>query len=68
MKSLITVAKEDCDCISISNHYIGQILSKIEPLAQSEFLGFIAFTTVFRSSNVDLVILKIVTRTVNAKR
>jgi hypothetical protein len=31
MKNLITVAKEDCDCIRISNQYIGQILSKIEP-------------------------------------
>jgi len=30
----MTVAKEDCDCIKISNHNIGQILSKIEP-----FLG-----------------------------
>jgi hypothetical protein len=30
-ENLITTAKENCDCIRISNQYIGQILSKIEP-------------------------------------
>ena len=42
----MTVAKEDCDFIKISNHNIGPILSKIEPPAQSQYLGFIAFTQV----------------------
>ena len=31
MNGLMTVAKEDCDFIKISNHNIGPILSKIEP-------------------------------------
>ena len=55
MKSLIIAAKEDCDCIKISNQYIGQILSKIEP-PQYEFIGFFkAFTKLFPDpKSVDL--------------
>jgi hypothetical protein len=54
MKNLITVAKEDCDCIKISNQYIGQILSKIEPSSLNVF-GFIASYNQFSDpKNMDL--------------
>jgi hypothetical protein len=42
-ENLITAAKENCDCIRISNQYIGQILSKIEPSPRTpNVFGFIA--------------------------
>jgi len=48
MESLITVAKEDCDCIRISSQYIWPNSLQNRTLSSSNVPGFIAFTNSFQ--------------------
>jgi hypothetical protein len=48
MESLITVAKEDCDCIRISSQYIWPNSLQNRTLSSSNVPGFIASTYSFQ--------------------